>query len=126
MVDMRWGIQDTARNDHTTFELCLREIETCKRLSVGPSFLVSTKSFSETLERFFFFPGRYERSSFSTPSVTDFKRLRDSDVMIPLEYFGFLDGITSCPLNILSVGHILILEPILVFNPWPPTCSVTS
>ena len=41
VVDMRWGVRDTATSDHLTSELCLREIDHCKRLSLGPSFVVS-------------------------------------------------------------------------------------
>ena len=37
---MRWGIRDEATDDHMTTELCMKEIETCQRLSVGPSFMV--------------------------------------------------------------------------------------
>ena len=37
---MRWGIRDEASDDHTSTELCLKEIETCQRLSVGPNFMV--------------------------------------------------------------------------------------
>ena len=40
VVDMRWGIRDEATDDHMTTELCMKEIETCQRLSVGPSFMV--------------------------------------------------------------------------------------
>ena len=38
---MRWGIRDEALDDHTTTEICLSEIENCKKLSVGPNFMVS-------------------------------------------------------------------------------------
>ena len=37
---MRWGIRDEATDDHMTTELCMKEIDTCQRLSVGPSFMV--------------------------------------------------------------------------------------
>ncbi|XP_043946656.1 NACHT domain- and WD repeat-containing protein 1 [Protopterus annectens] len=39
VVDMRWGIRDAITVDHMTTELCLREIETCQKLSVGPTFI---------------------------------------------------------------------------------------
>uniref|UniRef100_H2XQA3 DUF4062 domain-containing protein n=2 Tax=Ciona intestinalis TaxID=7719 RepID=H2XQA3_CIOIN len=38
-MDMRWGIQDSAMIDHSICELCLDEIKTCKRLSIGPFFV---------------------------------------------------------------------------------------
>ena len=41
---MRWGVRDEATNDHMTTELCLQEIEACKKLSTGPSFVVGLKS----------------------------------------------------------------------------------
>ncbi|XP_077997560.1 NACHT domain- and WD repeat-containing protein 1-like [Glandiceps talaboti] len=40
VVDMRWGIPDEASTDHTTSELCMREISNCQRLSKGPIFVV--------------------------------------------------------------------------------------
>ncbi|XP_062308645.1 NACHT domain- and WD repeat-containing protein 1 [Osmerus eperlanus] len=39
VVDMEWGVLDTISTDHMTTELCLREIEVCKQLSAGPSFI---------------------------------------------------------------------------------------
>ncbi|XP_072034434.1 NACHT domain- and WD repeat-containing protein 1-like [Amphiura filiformis] len=39
VVDMRWGVRDDATSDHLTSELCMREIENCKRLSMGPCFV---------------------------------------------------------------------------------------
>lgn len=38
---MRWGVRDEATDDHMTTELCMREIKNCKRLSMGPNFVVS-------------------------------------------------------------------------------------
>uniref|UniRef100_A0A673WHM2 DUF4062 domain-containing protein n=1 Tax=Salmo trutta TaxID=8032 RepID=A0A673WHM2_SALTR len=40
VVDMRWGLRDAIAVDQMTTELCLQEIQACKRVSVGPSFLV--------------------------------------------------------------------------------------
>lgn len=40
VVDMRWGVRDEATDDHMTTELCMREIENCQRLSMGPNFVV--------------------------------------------------------------------------------------
>ena len=40
VVDMRWGVTDDATNDHITEKLCLAEIENCKRVSLGPYFVV--------------------------------------------------------------------------------------
>ncbi len=41
VVDMRWGVRDEATDDHSTTKLCMKEIENCQRLSVGPNFVVS-------------------------------------------------------------------------------------
>ncbi|KAJ8916564.1 hypothetical protein NQ315_000208 [Exocentrus adspersus] len=42
VVDMRWGVRDEATDDHMTTELCMKEIQNCQRLSMGPNFVVST------------------------------------------------------------------------------------
>ncbi|XP_042912969.2 NACHT and WD repeat domain-containing protein 2-like, partial [Parasteatoda tepidariorum] len=39
VVDMRWGVRDEATDDHMTTDLCMREIENCQRLSMGPNFV---------------------------------------------------------------------------------------
>ncbi|KAL7638639.1 UNVERIFIED_CONTAM: hypothetical protein RMT77_011211 [Armadillidium vulgare] len=39
VVDMRWGVRDEATDDHMTTELCMREIQNCQRLSMGPNFV---------------------------------------------------------------------------------------
>lgn len=44
VVDMRWGVRDEATDDHMTTELCMKEIENCQRLSMGPNFVVKNKS----------------------------------------------------------------------------------
>ena len=41
-MDLRWGIREQSHNDHTIMEFCVREIENCKRTSVGPTFVVSS------------------------------------------------------------------------------------
>uniref|UniRef100_A0AAY5L1A4 Uncharacterized protein n=1 Tax=Esox lucius TaxID=8010 RepID=A0AAY5L1A4_ESOLU len=41
VVDLRWGLWDSVAVDHMTTELCLQEIKACKRVSIGPSFIVS-------------------------------------------------------------------------------------
>ena len=38
---MRWGIRNEAQDDHMTTEICLREIELCKKQSTGPCFMVT-------------------------------------------------------------------------------------
>lgn len=40
---MRWGVRDEATDDHMTTELCMKEIENCQRLSMGPNFVVKKK-----------------------------------------------------------------------------------
>lgn len=42
LVDMRWGVRDTATTDHMTTFLCLQEIQKCQEISLGPNFMVST------------------------------------------------------------------------------------
>ena len=42
VVDMRWGVTNDATNEHITTKLCLQEISNCQRVSVGPSFVVSS------------------------------------------------------------------------------------
>lgn len=37
---MRWGVRDESTDDHMTTELCMKEIENCQRLSMGPNFVV--------------------------------------------------------------------------------------
>ena len=37
---MRWGVRDEATDDHSIAELCLKEIKSCQRLSIGPNFVV--------------------------------------------------------------------------------------
>eukprot|EP00057_Strongylocentrotus_purpuratus_P015686 XP_011670160.1 PREDICTED: NACHT and WD repeat domain-containing protein 1 isoform X1 [Strongylocentrotus purpuratus] len=39
LVDMRWGVRDEASTDHTTTQICLREIQKCQNVSMGPNFL---------------------------------------------------------------------------------------
>ncbi|XP_051886627.1 NACHT domain- and WD repeat-containing protein 1 [Pristis pectinata] len=39
VVDMRWGVPNTLTADHMSTELCLREIESCQRVSLGPTFI---------------------------------------------------------------------------------------
>ena len=40
VVDMRWGVREEASIDHSTSELCLKEIRLCNKLSIGPTFVV--------------------------------------------------------------------------------------
>ncbi|XP_021375216.1 NACHT and WD repeat domain-containing protein 2-like isoform X2 [Mizuhopecten yessoensis] len=39
VVDMRWGVRDEAMDDHSTTDLCLRELQLCQKLSTGPNFV---------------------------------------------------------------------------------------
>ena len=41
---MRWGIREEAQDDHMTSVLCMKEIQKCQRISVGPAFVVSDSS----------------------------------------------------------------------------------
>ena len=40
VVDMRWGVRDSATADHLTSLLCLNEIDRCRKMSQGPYFVV--------------------------------------------------------------------------------------
>ncbi len=40
VVDMRWGVREESTNDHMTTDLCLQELQACKKLSTGPNFVV--------------------------------------------------------------------------------------
>lgn len=42
VVDLRWGVTDEVINDHQVSAVCLSEIATCQRVSVGPNFVVRT------------------------------------------------------------------------------------
>lgn len=50
---MRWGVRDEATDDHMTTELCMKEIQNCQRLSMGPNFVVRKQinTFYEALFR---------------------------------------------------------------------------
>nr|KAF6283292.1 NACHT and WD repeat domain containing 1 [Pipistrellus kuhlii] len=39
VVDLRWGIQHTQATDHMTTELCLEELDRCRKTSLGPAFV---------------------------------------------------------------------------------------
>lgn len=38
---MRWGVRDESTDDHSTLELCLKELKACQELSTGPNFMAS-------------------------------------------------------------------------------------
>uniref|UniRef100_A0A8C2K4B0 NACHT and WD repeat domain containing 1 n=1 Tax=Cyprinus carpio TaxID=7962 RepID=A0A8C2K4B0_CYPCA len=40
VVDFRCGVRDIFTSDHLTTELCIKEIESCQRISDGPTFIV--------------------------------------------------------------------------------------
>lgn len=50
---MRWGVRDEATDDHMTTELCMKEIENCQRLSMGPNFVVKIKTHFQILVQCF-------------------------------------------------------------------------
>ncbi|XP_053869348.1 NACHT domain- and WD repeat-containing protein 1 [Malaclemys terrapin pileata] len=39
VIDLRWGVCDVIDTDHMSTQLCLEEIESCQKLSVGPTFI---------------------------------------------------------------------------------------
>ena len=38
-VDLRWGVREEAALDHRTMDICLGEIERCKRTRIKPNFI---------------------------------------------------------------------------------------
>lgn len=38
---MRWGVRDESTDDHSTLDLCLKELKACQELSTGPNFVVN-------------------------------------------------------------------------------------
>jgi len=45
MIDLRWGLREESQDDHTIIEFCIREIENCKKSSLGPCFVVCVCDF---------------------------------------------------------------------------------
>lgn len=41
VIDMRWGVTDSATNEHSVSDLCLAEINSCKNASISTNFVVS-------------------------------------------------------------------------------------
>nr|XP_006199152.2 NACHT domain- and WD repeat-containing protein 1 isoform X2 [Vicugna pacos] len=39
VVDLRWGIRNSEATDHMTTELCLEELDRCRKTSIGPAFV---------------------------------------------------------------------------------------
>lgn len=39
-VDLRWGVRDEAALDHRTMDICLTEIERCRRTGIRPNFVI--------------------------------------------------------------------------------------
>ncbi len=46
ILDMRWGISTEITNGHLTTTICLNEIKTCQKYSVGPNFIVKSHFYS--------------------------------------------------------------------------------
>ncbi len=40
VLDMRWGISHEATNTHMATTICLNEVKTSQKLSIGPNFIV--------------------------------------------------------------------------------------
>ena len=41
VVDLRWGVSDSAVNDHSVQAVCAAQVAACQRQSSGPNFVVS-------------------------------------------------------------------------------------
>nr|VZI26146.1 unnamed protein product [Spirometra erinaceieuropaei] len=39
-IDMRWGVQDLSVLDHTGPQICYEEVELCRKISMGPHFIL--------------------------------------------------------------------------------------
>uniref|UniRef100_A0ABI7YE69 NACHT and WD repeat domain containing 1 n=1 Tax=Felis catus TaxID=9685 RepID=A0ABI7YE69_FELCA len=39
VVDLRWGVRNTEATEHMTTELCLEELDRCRKTSTGPAFV---------------------------------------------------------------------------------------
>ena len=44
VVDMRWGIKDASTDDHSVVDICMKQIEQSRHVSVGPYFVVRFRS----------------------------------------------------------------------------------
>jgi hypothetical protein len=44
VVDLRWGINDNASDEHSAEKICLAEIKNCQKVSLGPNFVVGFTS----------------------------------------------------------------------------------
>ena len=47
---MRWGVRDEASDYHSASELCMRELHSCQKLSVGPTFVVCHNQFIDDFQ----------------------------------------------------------------------------
>nr|XP_039254746.1 NACHT domain- and WD repeat-containing protein 1-like isoform X1 [Styela clava] len=97
-IDMRWGVRDTASVDHSTTALCLLEVQNCKRISLGPYFVV-------------FFGNRYGYQPLPN-SIPDtvFTQLHHVAIELGMDKGGLLDKWYKLDTN--SIPHARILEPI--------------
>ena len=50
VVDMRWGVREEATVDHSSSDLCIKEIKTCNEVSLGPTFVVMYKLCEQSLQ----------------------------------------------------------------------------
>ena len=64
---MRWGVRDEATDDHMTTELCMKEIENCQRLSMGPNFVVSFSADTDTEQVMALMLGQRRRATIQSP-----------------------------------------------------------
>ena len=47
---MRWGVREEASVDHSSSDLCIKEIKTCNEVSLGPTFVVMYKLCEQSLQ----------------------------------------------------------------------------
>ncbi|CAD5124090.1 DgyrCDS12393 [Dimorphilus gyrociliatus] len=68
VIDMRWGVTDSATNEHSVTDLCLGEVDACKNASISANFVVGFIKINDTLigDRYGFrpIPNRIEKSEF--------------------------------------------------------------
>ena len=72
-VDMRWGVTDEAGNDHKTSFLCIKEIEICQKVSVGPNYVVSVFNKTNTCSLLSSLPNTYYTGKIQTCKLTSYK-----------------------------------------------------
>ncbi|PVD30066.1 hypothetical protein C0Q70_09327 [Pomacea canaliculata] len=79
VIDMRWGVREDAGIEHTTTDICLREIKRCQETSAGPNFVA-------------FLGDRYGSCQLpNTIPVTEFRTMRRLASWMDIKEFAIVD-----------------------------------